>query len=862
MRSGRARRNLPCTFSVQSRRRARPRRDRVASSVPRETTTREKTPREMEDPSRAKALLAQALAQPPAERAAWLVRACAGEPELLRAVSALLRAREAAPAAAGPSVAGFRLLGELGRGGMGVVWLAEQEHPRRLVALKFLRLDSLAPEDIERFRREAEILGRLNHPGIAHVHTAGVTTSELGELPWIAMEYVRGTSLGEYVKAHAPHLRARVELMLQLCDAVQHAHQQGIVHRDLKPSNVLVDETGRVRVLDFGVARFAAGSEAAPRTRTGQMFGTLAYASPEQAAGRVDEIAPPSDVYALGVLLHELLTGELPCPVDETRLVEAVQAICDEEPRRLRARRRDAPADLETVLLKALAKEPARRYADAGELAADLRRVLAEQPVRARRPSALYQARKFVRRNRALTVGTLALFAALLLAVGVLYVGRQNERRQHARTRSMLDLMAQEVFRLVPELGFAQDHLGALEGLDARLAEELARAPGDRALRGYRARSLYELAALDQLAGDLAGAERRFDEARILRAELAREDPQDLESRTHLSQIYARLGELARLAGDEAGELAWFQRAHELDQALVREHPGDGELVEDLGWSLERLGDLARRGGQRAEAERLAEQRLADAGRLLEVEPGNWKFLYNAAQAHNVLASLAGADPELRAQHLRTARKIARNLVELQPRRAVFQRLLAGANLGLAQLELSAGRAQESLSHVETAVALGLILFISEPHDLDCAAFLRAACTTQIDAQLALDLVNQAENTVSRLRGAAGIVAETQVSGTLLAAAADHFEMRLCSASDCQAAPRERVLQRYEELLTRPGVPQPVIDWIAQALASAPEMAAELCRRLQAADETPGAGVADLVGTLQSAAGGSDGQDD
>ncbi|HEX6884353.1 MAG TPA: serine/threonine-protein kinase [Planctomycetota bacterium] len=819
----------------------------------------------MDVPSRAKELLEQALAQPPGERAGWLVRACGGDEALLAAVGGLLRQREAgsggATPAPGPSVAGFRLVRELGRGGMGVVWLAEQERPRREVALKFLRLDSLAPGEVERFRREAEILGRLRHAGIAHVYSTGVTASELGELPWIAMEYVRGTPLGAYAVAHVPDLRGRVELVVQLCDALQHAHQQGVVHRDLKPSNVLVDEHGRVRVLDFGVARLSAGAEA-PRTRTGQMFGTLAYASPEQAAGRIDEIGPSSDVYSLGVLLHELLTGELPCPVDETRLVESMQAICDEDPRRLRARRRDAPADLETVLLKALAKEPARRYADAGELAADLRRVLAEQPVRARPPTALYQARKFVRRNRALTLGTLAVFAALLLAVGVLYVGRQNERRQHARTRSMLDLMAQEVFRLVPELGFAQDHLGALEALDARLAEELALVPGDRALRGYRARTLYELAALDQLVGERSRAERRFEEARILRAELAREDPHDLESRTHLSQIYARLGELARLAGDADGELAWFQRAHELDQALVREHPGDPELIEDLGWSLERLGDLARRRGQRAETERLAQQRLADAEGLLEAEPGNWKFLYNAAQAHNVLASLEEPGSEIQAEHLRATRKLARRLLELQPRRAVFQRLLAGANQSLAQLDLRAGRAQEALSHGETAVVLGLLLFVSEPHDLDCAALLQAACTTQIDAQLELDLRAEAEATVARLRGAAAIVSETQVSGALLAAAADHMEMRLCSTSDCQAAPRERVLERYVALLSRPGVPQPAIDWIARILMSEPEMAAELCRRLQAEGEAPGEGVADLVDTLQSASDADDARDD
>jgi serine/threonine protein kinase len=497
---------------------------------------------------------------------------------------------------------------------MGVVYLAEQEQPRRPVALKFLRIEGLNEVEVARFKREAEILGRLSHPGIAHVYGVGLGESDQGALPWIAMEYVPGEPLCEYVSGRALDLSDLVGLFAELCDAVQHAHEKGIVHRDLKPSNILVDERGHVRVLDFGVARLTGigAEDGVPRTRTGQIVGTLAYASPEQVSGTSD-LGLRSDVYSLGVVLHELLTNELPYAIDESRALEAIQTICDEEPRRLRKLRRDAPEDLETILLMALEKEAARRYANAGELAADLRRLLAEKPVAARAPTTLYQVRKFVRRNRALTASTATVMLALLVTVGVLLDTQRRDRRSIERTRSMLDSMAKMVFRLVPEVGFGQDHRGELEALDESLVRGLELEPRDPALRSYRARSLYELGTLDQVNGDLDAASARFEAARSLREGLIADNPSDLESRTHLSQAYAKLGEAAGLREDFAGELDWFQRAFELDQTLVREHPGDGDLLEDLGWSLERMTGLAIRKKDWAEADRYARWRLADA---------------------------------------------------------------------------------------------------------------------------------------------------------------------------------------------------------------------------------------------------------
>jgi predicted Ser/Thr protein kinase/tetratricopeptide (TPR) repeat protein len=816
--------------------------------------------------ARAKALFeaARDLAAP--EQAAFLAQECKDDPALGREVAELLHHHEAARefltehpgAEAAPAerpmpklkVPGFTLERELGRGGMGIVVLAEQERPRRAVALKFLRLDSLRPADVKRFEREAEILGQLNHPGIAHVYGVGLAQSEQGELPWIAMEYVRGSPVHEHVAGHDLDLRALVELFADLCDAVEHAHQKGIVHRDLKPSNVLVDERGQVRVLDFGVARLLGddAGDVALRTRTGQLVGTLAYASPEQASGRTGEIGAHSDVYSLGVMLQELLTGELPYAIDESKIVEAIQTICDEDPRRLRRSRRDAPADLETVLLKALDKEPARRYANAGELAADLRRYLAERPVTARPPTALYQVRKFVRRNRALTVSTTAVILALLVTVGVLADSRRRDRLQVARERSRRDLMAQVVFQVVPEAGFAQDHPGLLEGLDRSLAQDLERDPADRALRGYRARSLYELGTLDQTAGDLTSAQRRFEEAQRLRDGLIAENPSDLESRTHLSQIYAHFGELARARGDSAGQLSWFQRAFDLDQQLVRENPGDGELVEDLGWSLERMADLAMRRGASAERERLSRRRLEDAIRLVDQDPDNWKFLYNAAQAHQVAAGLADhtGSPEGEG-HRRELTKLARRLCELQPRRAVFQQLWASANIDLGRDLWVRGRRPEALPYAEAGLGLALQLFAGDPSSWLRAETLRLAAETLRNIQLDQGLDEQADGTLARMRVAASLAGEDSLNSHFLLACAEGWTLECHPAPEARREARERVLREYQSVFLSADASAEVIETVAGRLLTV-EYGPELCRRLLAANEPIGRRVAELLG--------------
>ncbi len=283
-----------------------------------------------------------------------------------------------------------------------------------------------------RFTHEAQILARLHHPGIAQVYEAGLADD--GQ-PFFAMELIRGLPLDEYADRHGLDLAARVGLVARVCDAVQHAHDQGVIHRDLKPANILVEETGQPKVLDFGVARATDADllTAAGLTRTGQLLGTPNYMSPEQVAGDPAAIDRRADVYALGVILFELAAHRLPYRLEDRPLAEAARLILEEDPPRLGSLDPELRGDVETIVAKALEKDPARRYPSAADLAADLRRWLAHEPILARPPSALYHLRKFARRNKALVGGVAATGAALVLGlVGTILfaVGEARQRGQ------------------------------------------------------------------------------------------------------------------------------------------------------------------------------------------------------------------------------------------------------------------------------------------------------------------------------------------------------------------------------------------------------------------------------------------------
>jgi serine/threonine protein kinase/WD40 repeat protein len=320
----------------------------------------------------------------------------------------------------GPVTIGkYRVIREIGRGGMGVVYECEQDQPRRRVAVKLLESAFAAPTAGKRLIQEAEVLGRLRHDGIAQVYDAGVTQTQFGARPFFAMELVQDSRDAADFADHAGlDRRARLELLARIAEAIGHAHAHGIVHRDLKPENILITPDGRPKVLDFGIAHVAEDTTLAATmmTREGQILGTLAYMAPEQLAGPSIQVSAGADVYALGVIGFELLTGRPPVELAGLSISAALRTIEHSDPPRLREADHTLRGDPETIIERCLSREPNRRYANGEELAADIRRHLSSRPVLARPSTRLYRTSRFIRRHRGLSIGLS--IAAVVLVVG------------------------------------------------------------------------------------------------------------------------------------------------------------------------------------------------------------------------------------------------------------------------------------------------------------------------------------------------------------------------------------------------------------------------------------------------------------
>jgi serine/threonine protein kinase/tetratricopeptide (TPR) repeat protein len=468
------------------------------------------------DPQRAKSIFLAALEQAEEQRRAFLDEACAGDPELRRRAEQLLRAHERpdslpeAAQASGPTqdsappedrvggssaqaehpgavIGPYKLVQEIGEGGMGTVWMAQQTEPvKRLVALKLVKAGMDSKQVIARFEAERQALALMDHVNIARVLDAGATSAGR---PFFVMDLVKGVPITKYCDEHHLTPRERLELFIPVCQAVQHAHQKGIIHRDLKPSNVLVahyDGKPVPKVIDFGVAK-AAGQSLTDKTLVtgfGNIVGTLEYMSPEQAEVNQLDIDTRSDIYSLGVLLYELLVGSPPFTkkdLEKAGMLEMLRVIREQEPSKpstklstaeglptLAANRGTEPArltrlvrgELDWIVMKALEKDRNRRYETANGFAMDIQRYLADEPVHACPPSAVYRLGKFVRRYKgpvlAASLAVLSLVAGIVAATWGLLDARQaraaEERAKdaavakEAETRAVLDFVEGHIF--------------------------------------------------------------------------------------------------------------------------------------------------------------------------------------------------------------------------------------------------------------------------------------------------------------------------------------------------------------------------------------------------------------------------------
>ena len=361
----------------------------------------------------------------------------------------------------------FRIIRKLGEGGMGVVYEAEQQHPARRVALKVMRDPFSSEKRQRRFEAEADLLARLQHPGIAQVFDVGTFENEHGMHHYFVMELIEGQPLLQFAREHQLDTSSKLRLVAQIARAIHHAHMKGVIHRDIKPSNILIVEDAhstdshstppsssanqhstttrhapfQIKIIDFGIARHVAdndGDAHSVMTATGQLVGTLPYMSPEQARGNPNEIDIRCDVYGLGVLAYQLLTDELPHNVRDCSVPEAISIIQTQTPKRLRTFDERYRGDIETIIAKALERDRERRYQSTLALAEDIERSLGNLPITARPPSAMYRFSKLTRRHRAMVIGCAVAVVGLLLgtATSVWWAIEANREADRAEIRT------------------------------------------------------------------------------------------------------------------------------------------------------------------------------------------------------------------------------------------------------------------------------------------------------------------------------------------------------------------------------------------------------------------------------------------
>ena len=724
-------------------------------------------------------------------RAAYLDLACAGEPALRQRVEALLAALEQAgsflqqpvadPTAtsdfshpgpspardpaegAGTLIGPYKLLEQIGEGGMGTVWMAQQTEPiKRLVAVKLIKAGMDSRQVIARFEAERQALALMDHANIARVLDGGTTAAGR---PYFVMDLVKGVPITRYCDEHHLTPRQRLELFVPVCQAIQHAHQKGIIHRDLKPSNVMValyDGNPVPKVIDFGVAK-ATGQQLTEHTLVtgfGAVVGTLEYMSPEQAELNQLDIDTRSDIYSLGVLLYELLTGTTPLEkkrLKQTAMLEVLRVIREEEPPRpstrlsttdqlpaIAANRGLEPkklrglvrGELDWIVMKALEKDRNRRYETANGFAMDVRRYLHDEAVLACPPSAAYRLRKFARRNKGALTTVALLGLMLLLGMVLLVVNNVQIQEEQLRTASQKTRAETALGEAKGNLQLADENLGlALEALDEvymteiekRVRQKRALSPADRdflhkGLRFYEefgkrnsnhAGLQAATAKADRRAGYLRLELQQWQEAAVsfrkaipLLENLATASPTAAEHRRELASARHGLAVAARsglsVASGHTGSLAEAEtvcrQAIASWQRLVAEFPGEGDYRVQLGHSLWELREIMYVQGRHQEAEGPLREALKLYEKLSIEFPRESYYRQETAFSRRVLADCLENQGRLpeAVANLQQAIALYAAMVADSPANLFFRGELAYSYHGLGNVLENSRRAKEA----------------------------------------------------------------------------------------------------------------------------------------------------------------------
>ncbi len=669
----------------------------------------------------------------------------------------------------------YRLIREIGRGGMGTVFLGARDDDafHKRVAIKVLKRGMDTDAIVRRFRNERQILAGLEHPHIAGLLDGGTTPDGL---PYFAMEYVEGQSITDYCETHDVDTTARLQLFRKVCEAVHYAHQNLVIHRDIKPGNVLVTADGTPKLLDFGIAKLlnpAAEGHTLAATVPGLQLMTPEYASPEQVRG--EPVTTASDVYSLGVLLYELLTGRRPYRLTSRAPSDIARVVCESVPERpstavTRSRQlasqddiltgSDAPAvqthavatgrladagtqrlrrrlagDLDTIVLKALSKEPSRRYASADQFSEDVRRHLSGLPVIARRDTLGYRASKFAQRNRSAVVGGVLVLLALIAGI----VGTAWQARAAYRERARAEQRFNDVRRLANTSLFElhdaiRDLPGSTparqllvtNGLD--YLDKLARDAGDRPdLKRELAGAYIKVGDVqgrpfNPNLGDTAGALDSYQKATAIYESLGAGDARDATLRREAATAYVRMSEVLSSTGQTSEALAFSRKGNTVLQTVANDASAPADVRRELAASYSRVGDLLSASGDTNGALEHRRKALAMMESLATSAPDDVANLRQLGAAFHKLGNTLGnpnapnvGDHRGALQQLAHAAAVFRRAIAVHPDNALFKRNLAVVEGATGDVLLALGRREEALARQQDALARFQALADADP---------------------------------------------------------------------------------------------------------------------------------------------------